>query len=381
MSDFLMPALGADMTEATIVEWLKSEGDAVHRGDVVAVVETVKGAIEIEIFEDGILGRIKAPVGETIPVGAVLAEVRANGAGDATQQPAPEPQASGPSTISEKPVIKTKIRVSPAALRRADELSLDIADVAAGSDGVVGIAEVEAAGKAPTPARPPSKQGLDLDAMRQAIGKAMARSKREIPHYYVESTFSMSAFMIWLEALNKKRSVEDRILYAAPLIKAVALALSKAPSLNGIYDGDTHQRSKNVHLGVATAMRGGGLIAPALHYADRLTVDETMAKLRYLVSRVRQGQLRGSELSDPTATISILGEDTADSLQPVIYPPQVAIIGCGAIRKRPWAIGGSVEVHPVMTVTIAADHRASDGRAAGKFLNELKTLLKRPEIL
>lgn len=386
MSDFLMPSLGADMDEATIVEWLKSEGDVVQRGDIVAVVETVKGAIEIEIFEDGVLGALKAAVGDVIPVGAAMAEVHAadpdKPALDTGSQDKAKVASRIPTTAPTK--VHTKVRVSPAALRRAVELGLEIADVPAGSDGIVGIAEVEAAknsSKRPATQKTASKPGLDLDAMRRAIGAVMVRSKQEIPHYYVESTFDVSRFVAWLETENKKRSVAERLLYAAPLIKAIALALSTAPKLNGLFKDGEHRAVDQVHLGVATALRGGGLIAPALHDADKLTVDETMTKLRDLISRVRQGRLRGSELSDPTVTVSILGEDTADSLQPVIYHPQVAIIGCGALRVRPWVVDGSVEGRDTMTVTVAADHRVSDGRVAGRFLKNLDSILKRPEDL
>ena len=380
-----MPSLGADMNEATVVEWLKDEGDAVHRGEVIAVVETVKGAIEIEVFEDGVLDKVEASVGDAVSVGEVLAHIASKDAkavsGVETVAPnLPKKKREEPASIN----TRTKVQVSPAALKRAAELGIDISKISSGEDGIIGLAEVEAqstGSKTEAPAKRTTKQGLDLDAMRQAIGAAMARSKREIPHFYVGSTLDLSRLLDWLEDGNKHRSVEERILYAAPLIKAVAMALKKSPVLNGFFEDDQHQLSEDVHLGVTTSLRGGGLIAPAMHNTDTLTTGEVMVKLRGLVSRVRTGRLRGSEMTDPTATISILGDDTADSLLPVIYPPQVAIIGCGAIRSRPWIVDDLVEVRRTMVVTVAADHRVGDGRGASRFLNHLNTLLQEPETL
>ena len=386
MSDFFMPSLGADMDSATVVEWLKSEGENVERGEVIAVVDTVKGAIEIEVFENGVLDKIQASVGDVVSVGEKLAHITSQNSTQDTQSAVPDRPKPKQKTQEETAPVngKSKPRVSPAALSKAIELGLDISKIQAGEDGIIGLAEVEAyprISKSDRPAKRSTKPGLDLDVMRQAIGAAMARSKREIPHYYVESTLDLSPFLTWLEQKNKDRSVEDRILYAAPLLKAMALALKKAPTLNGFFEDGRHQPSEQVNLGVATSLRGGGLIAPALHNVAALTVDETMLKLRDLVSRARLGRLRGSEMSEPTVTISILGDETADRLQPVIYPPQVAIIGCGAIRVRPWIVNGSVEACRTMVVSVAADHRASDGRAASRFLNQLNSILQSPETL
>jgi pyruvate dehydrogenase E2 component (dihydrolipoamide acetyltransferase) len=277
-------------------------------------------------------------------------------------------------------------------------VGIDLKSLRPGPDGVIGISEVAAAIEArrerqPALAHGPphapetapeagsatgAKPGLDRDAMRRAIGAAMARSKREIPHYYVSSTLDVTAFLKWLEALNAQRSVEARILYAAPLFKAVALALKAAPQLNGTFADGRHNPSAAVHVGVATALRGGGLIAPALHDTGGLALDEAMSRLRDIVSRVRTGRIRSSEMTDATVTLSMLGDDTADTVQPVIYPPQVAIIGCGAIRERPWVVEGAIVPRRVINVTVAGDHRVSDGRVAARFLKRLEALLGDP---
>jgi pyruvate dehydrogenase E2 component (dihydrolipoamide acetyltransferase) len=386
MKEFRMPSLGADMEGGTLVEWLKAPGEHISRGDIIAVVETVKGAIEIECFDDGVLERTLVEPGSAVAVGEVLARITGDGeVGPAVSEPVAA-QAVPPRPIPPPAAApdSSRPRISPAARRRASELGINLAAVATGPDGVVGIAEVNAAARAdgmPEAPRKGLKAGLDRDVMRRAIGAAMARSKREIPHYYVSSTVDMTSFLDWLGDLNAGRNVTERILYAAPLLKAVALALRRAPRLNGTFVEGTFKAGSAIHVGVATALRGGGLIAPAIHDADELTIDSAMTKLRDVVERVRSGRMRGSEMTDPTVTLSILGEDMADRVFPVIYPPQVAIIGCGAIRERPWIVKGAVVARRVMEVAVAADHRVSDGRTAARFLKRLEAILNKPELL
>lgn len=383
MIAFRMPSLGADMENGKLIEWLKEPGDDIKRGDILAVVETVKGAIEIESFDEGVLEKHVATLGQSIPVGETLALIR--GIGESSEEVDAEFRAESVSGDGAS-------KATPAARKRAHEAGLDLAGITPGTDGVIGLEQVNAAisttseksdadKTGATTKTKTVKPGLDLTAMRKSIGAAMARSKRGIPHYYVASPIDCTAFTNWLERENEKRPVAERILYAAPLIKAVALALMKTPNLNGFYTDEEFHSASGIHIGVATSLRGGGLIAPALHDAGKLSVDNIMAHLRDLVSRVRTGRLRASEMSDPTVTISILGEDTADAVAPVIYPPQVAIIGCGSISKRPWVIDGDIRIRDVITVTVAGDHRVSDGRAAAQFLRHLRNALQKPEEL
>ena len=390
MKTFKMPSLGADMNDGTLVEWLKAPGDKVSRGDIVAVVETVKGAIEIECFDEGVLTDLVVEPGATVKIGEVLAYLNGASTEDNASLVASvvEPvRAAAPIEAPAALSATSSRRISPAARKRAEELGVDVSLVNAGPQQVIGIAEVEAVAvqRSSAQADAPTKRKRDpaamRDAMRQTIGRAMARSKREIPHYYVSSTIDVSVFQQWLEGANEERTVADRMLSAAPLLKAVAIALKHVPALNGTYEDDVHRPNSRVHVGVATAIRGGGLVAPAIHDTNHMSPDEVMKRLRDLVARVRSGRIRGTEMSDPTATLSILGEGTADSLHPVIYPPQVAIIGCGAIRQRPWLVDGAIAVRHVMNVTVAGDHRVSDGRAAARFLNRLDAILQEPHSL
>jgi pyruvate dehydrogenase E2 component (dihydrolipoamide acetyltransferase) len=380
-----MPALGADMDWGIVVEWLKHPGDALKRGDIIAVVETQKGAIEIEVFEDGVLDAIAVEPGRKVPVGEVLATIRGpsekaeaeTAAVTAPVAETPKPVVSPPVPVSALPPTTGGLKVSPAARREAERSGIDLSTVAPGPRGVIGLRELEAA----VSVRGAGPKGLDLDEMRKAIAAAMARAKREIPHYYVARTIDVTPLMDWLQTENARRGVAERLLYVVPLLKAAALALKKTPQLNGRFEDGVFHPSETVHIGAATAIRGGGLIAPAIHDVDTLDLDALMEKLRDLVARVRGGRLRSSEMMDPTVTLSNLGEDTADEMFPVIYPPQVAIIGCGAITERAWVVDGNVVPRQVITVSVAGDHRVSDGRTAAQFLNRLDRLLQTPGAL
>jgi pyruvate dehydrogenase E2 component (dihydrolipoamide acetyltransferase) len=379
MADFLMPSLGADMETGKVVQWLVQPGTRVQRGDVVAVVETHKGAIDVEIFLDGVIDDL-VPVGEELKVGAVLAHVRE--AGEAA-----------PSTAA---VTAVRAKVSPAARRRAHELGVDPDRLrGTGTDGSVTLADVERAGSAAAPgAQAPStlapsaaaapqrpRAGFDAALMRQAIARAMTRSKREIPHYYLTSTIDFAAAAGWLESYNRDRGPEERLLPAALLLKATARGLTEVPQLNGFYENETFRAGPGLHIGWAIALRGGGLVAPAIHDVDRQALPELMVALRDLVQRARAGGLRSSELTDPTITVTSVGDRGAESVLGVIYPPQVAIIGFGRIARRPWVVRGQIQPRPLVAASLAADHRASDGHIGGLLLAAIDRALQQPEAL
>ncbi|MEQ8968744.1 MAG: 2-oxo acid dehydrogenase subunit E2, partial [Azospirillaceae bacterium] len=244
------------------------------------------------------------------------------------------------------------------------------------------------AAPAPAAAKAPARgRGLDMAEMRKAIAAAMAKSKREIPHYYLATEIDLSAADAHLAALNAEREPADRLLPGVLTMKATAQALKRMPQFNGFHGPDGFTPSDRVHMGTAVAIRGGGLIAPAIHDADTLSLDALMAALKDLVARVRSGGLRSSELSDPTVTVTALGERGVETVYGVIYPPQVALIGFGKpVRKvvpvtGPDGRGEAVAIRPRLTATLAADHRVSDGRAGGLFLAEIDKLLQSPEAL
>lgn len=409
MSEFRMPSLGADMEYGTVVDWRVKAGDRVKRGDVVALVETEKGVIEVEIFEAGVIESLVVQPGQKVPVGAPLAILRgepgAKGqepsaqrigtAGETVVVVAPttisaesrvtaEAQSSAPTAAAVAPSTARRAEISPLARKRARELGVDLTElVATRPNGAICAEDVERVAPKPAAApqvAPPAK-ALDLAAMRRVIAAAMARSKREIPHYYLASSIDMQRALAWLAAENAKRPVTKRLLYAALLLRAVALALKSTPELNGVWVDEGFQASEAIHIGVAISLRQGGLINPAIHDVDKKNLDEVMVSLLDLVNRARSGHLRSSELSAGTITVTNLGEQGVQSVFGVIYPPQVALVGCGKMTERPVAMNGLLGVRPMIDVTLAADHRVSDGHRGGRFLLAVERLLQEPDKL
>ena len=376
MPEFRMPSLGADMEAGKLVEWLVQPGQKVKRGDVVAVVETQKGAVDVEIWEDGVVDALVVEPGTTVPVGEVLATLRGEGIGAQPAPVTPKPVSTVPPPTGMAGAPSEQYKISPAARRRAQELGVDISRLTPGSaDGIISIAEVERAAHAIVP--PLDKQ----EAMRQAIAAAMARSKREIPHYYLGNSIDVTRALDWLAQENAKRSVKERILSAAVLLRAVAIALKDVPELNGFWIDRQFRPSLAANLGVGIALRGGGLVAPAIRDAQDKRIPEIMSALSDLVQRSRSGSLRSSELTDATITVTNLGEQGVETVYGVIYPPQVALVGFGRVSERPWVNEGTVQIRKVMQATLCADHRASVGHRGAVFLAALDRLLQEPEKL
>lgn len=401
MKEFRMPSLGADMEAGTLIEWLKRPGDTLQRGDIVAVVETQKGAIEIEVFDTGILDATLVEPGAEVPVGHVLAMIRSAEeppggmvAPRFGSTPVEAPLSGSPHPLSPAltplvtaatsaaPPIGARIerpKVTPLARRLAAERKIDLSKISVGTDGIVGLREIEGAAARPLRLRRAGR--LDAGEMRKAIAAAMARANRDIPHYYVSTAIDVSPLVGWLAEYNRTRPVDARLLYVAPLLKAVAVTLTQFEALNGYFENGVFLPSADINVGIAVAMRRGGLVTPAILGVDGLDLASLMARLNDVVGRVRGGGLRSSELSMGTVTLTNLGERTADAILPIIYPPQVAIIGCGQIRERPWVADGRVVARPLLEVTVAGDHRVSDGRTGAQFLRRLEELLSKPEDL
>lgn len=380
-----MPSLGADMEAGTLVEWLKQPGDELERGDIIAVVETQKGAIEIEVFDNGVIEEHLAQVGATLPVGAPMARIRVNGeaAGEMIAPTAPAAPAvttlpPSPAVFRPAPSAPSPARVSPAARRLADEQGVDLATLKGSGPGG-SITRADVAGVPFVPRA--EKRGYDFAAMRQAIAAAMARSKREIPHYYLSETVDIGAAQDWLAAHNAARAPRDRLLMGALFVKAVARAAGEFPEFNGFHTGKGFQPSRAVHPGLAIAIRGVGLAAPAIHNAADLDLAALMASMRDLVGRVRAGRFKSSEIADPTITVTSPGERGAETVLGVIYPPQVAIVGFGAVATRPWLVDGVIAARPLVCVTLAGDHRVSDGHRGSIFLARIGGLLAEPGLL
>jgi len=402
MAEFVMPTLGSDMTEGTLVQWKKKVGERVVKGEIIAEVDTEKAAIEIESFHTGIMEQLLTKPGDRVPVGTVMAIIREEGtqATSAVQPPASpalsqrvspkEPVSAVPHAPppSAAPVAEPgRLRISPAARKLAGELGVDPASVqGTGPGGAITLDDIQHGAQrqrqepsAPTTFAEPA--GDRQARMRQTIAAAMARSKREIPHYYLSSTIDMGRAMTWLKEENIKRPVTDRLLYGVLLVKAVALALRQVPELNALWKDNAAVQSPNIHVGVAVSLRQGGLIAPAIHDTDKRSLGELMTSFQDVVKRARAGTLRSSELSDPTITVTSLGEQGVETVFGVIYPPQVALIGFGKVVERPWVLDGQVVSRPVVTASLSADHRVTDGHRGGVFLSSIDRLLQEPRQL
>ncbi|MFE3638288.1 2-oxo acid dehydrogenase subunit E2 [Streptomyces sp. NPDC059168] len=473
MTAFTMPSLGADMDEGVLREWLVAEGDPVRRGDVVAVVETDKAAIEVECFESGTVGRLLVEPGTRVPVGTPLAVIEGASPGvpagtrgrrpatpgtteppgratrpparpAPTPAPAPapaptptparapvEPSAAAVASGGAGPLVRhlatsrgvdlaavhgtgpggrvtradvehapppraPGVRATPYARRLARDLGVDLAAVpGSGEGGAVRAADVRAflsagageqeprrAERRPHPPAPATGRPEErTDAMRRAIADLMSRSKREIPHYYLSTTIDLTAAAQWLRRVNRGRPPAGRLVPAALLLKAAAVAAREVPDLNGHWRDGGFVPGAEVDLGIAVSLRRGGLLAPVIHHADTLSPDDLMARLKDLVRRARRGRLRGSETTGATLTVTNLGDQGVETVFGVIHPPQVALVGFGAVVERPWAAGGMLGVRPVVTATLAADHRATDGAVGARYLTAVDRLLREPEEL
>ena len=425
MIEFRLPSLGADMDEGKLLEWRVRPGDEVKKGQIVCVVDTAKAAIDVECWHDGTVHALLTEPGTTIPVGTLMAVLREAGEAAAEVErrlqalasasarpaaaatpaavaapalPAAVAAAAPPAVAAAAPAAPTAVpatapavprRISPAARKRAAELGVDLDRVPAGADGTIALAEVERAATAapagktpPAAARPAAATMAERAAqMRKVIGAAMARSKREIPHYYLAEDVLLTAALAWLAERNATRGVTDRLLLAPLLLKGVAAALRRYPDFNGFYRDDAFAPAAGIHIGVAISLRAGGLVTPALLDVDRKEIEQLNRELLDLIRRARAGSLTSSELTAGTITVTNLGEQGVAQVHGVIFPPQVALVGFGRPTERAWAADGALRAATVLTATLAADHRASDGHRGGLFLAALRELLQNPDQL
>jgi pyruvate dehydrogenase E2 component (dihydrolipoamide acetyltransferase) len=395
MIEFRMPSLGADMEDGTLREWKVKPGDTVARGDIIADVETMKGIIEIEVFDEGIVEQLLIKADEKVPVGTVMALIRPLGAEaglekDIAQEAKPaelHPIMERPAPADAPVPTHEGVRASPLAKRIAAENHLDLSTIqGTGEGGAITREDVEKAlserdiklkprAVEITPPAPASTESI-----RMAVAAAMSKSNREIPHYYLETTIDMYKAMTWLTEANRQRPVSKRLLPVALLIKAMAKSLPEFPDLNAVWENGL-QRKTAINIGFVISLRTGGLVVPAIQRADEKSVDEIMEVLNDLIPRARALKLRSSELSESTITMTSLGDGGADSVFGVIYPPQVALVGFGGITEQPVAENGMLGIRPVLRATLAGDHRATDGLTGSRFLAALKNKLQQPETL
>ena len=435
MIDITMPSLGADMAEGTLIEWLVTIGDQVNKGDIIAVIETDKGAIDMEAYQSGKVSKIVVQPITKVPVGTVLARLESDSNSDpGSKTPTTKPKQQqqnktleeesdkqtqteeivSEKIVSEKIVSKKALPIdtlpeeifpkkkspkkasplaSPLVRKIAEDSQLDLSTIkGSGPGGAIILNDVvndaannssEAVDGSKKIKKTSTQNNTDTNtnAMRTAIALAMEKSKREIPHYYLSLDIDISKTLQWLHTENKEREPDQRQLLLAVLLKAVANTLIKFPQLNGYYLNNQFQPSEGVHIGNAISLRKGGLVVPAIHHVETLSLDDVMRALRDVVNRSRGGRLRSSELSDATITVTNMGDLGSDTVFGIIYPPQVAIIGFGTPRKAPQVKDNALIVSHIITISLSADHRVSDGGLGAKFLNTFAHQLQKPESL
>jgi len=422
-----MPQMGADMTEGTVVRWLKKEGETVTRGEIIAEIETDKANVEIEAFEGGVFRKALAAEGDVVQVGEVIAVIAgagddiskysepldAKGAPKAAIAPAasavktagavvaarssdPEsrsrPAAPAPASaqqVPRAPATNGRLRVSPVARRIAQERGIDLAAVqGSGPDGRIVRHDVESfAGApprpttdvAPAPASATAAPAV-ISKMRQAIARRMAQSKREAPHYYLLVDVDMTDAMAFRQQANEDLGEESRISINDLIVKACAIALQRHPAFNATIAADAvaRQERQNICIGIAL---DDGLIAPAILDAGSKPLARIAAESKDLVTRSKGGSLRADELTAGTFTISNLGAYGIETLVAIIQPPQTAILGVGSVTEAAGVRDGTVVVRQVMKLALSADHRVTDGSEGARFLSEIKHLLEKPLLL
>lgn len=430
MIEFLMPSLGADMEDATLIEWKKKPGDTVKRGDIIAEVETQKELIEIEIFEEGTIAELLIKEGAKIPVGTVMALINPSVVALETkiEEKIPEQESIPLQPIEEKEtepiyvpkVEETPIKESPLYQRSIDdnpigfqkttetepnvaitkddvdntiekteaddnpidtlkttETEPDVAITKDNVDNTIEKIEIENTEILPDES---DNQGNTAEGIRTAVAAAMSKSKREIPHYYLEKKINLSNTLAWLQIANEHRVAKKQLLPVALMIKATAKSLLEFPDLNAIWDNGL-QLKKDINIGFVVSLRTGGIIVPAIHQVDKKNVDEIMDALNEIIPRARAMRLQSSEWNDSSITITNISDGGADSIFGIIHPPQVAIIGFGNILEQPHAENGMIGICPFVNVTLAGDHRATDGLIGSRFLITLNKHLQNPELL
>ncbi len=374
ITEVIMPKLGQTMEEGKIERWLKKKGDRVEKGEALLEVTTDKATLEVEAYGSGILRKVIVPDGETVLVTTVIGYIAEENdklpdKADSPAKPAggsePEPEVSVPLPGKESELNfsrKERIKASPLAKRIAAENGIDLEKVEGTGPG--GRITKEDVLSAVSPVKIPT----GLTPMRKAIAEQMAKSKREIPHYYLTAEVDMSE-------VSKKRKNLKGISVTHFIIKAVAAALSEFQQVNAVWEGNGPRSFPEANIGIAVGLEDG-IIVPVLRNAGKKTVREISSETASLVSKAKERKLSVEEYSGATFTISNLGMFGIESFLPIINPPQAAILGIGAIKEKCIPVEGKIEIKPMMKLTLSVDHRAVDGACAAQFMRKLCSILE-----
>ena len=403
----VMPQMGYDMREGTVVRWRKQEGEAVSRGEVIAEIETDKATVEMEAYSGGILSKIVVEEGKTVPVGELIAVIGEPGetlppieelqgkedvpTAAPTEQAVAESKAEAATTAPApaKPAPSTEKRATPIARRLAREKGIDLTTVSGtGPGGRITEADIvsyeKSGGEAPAPptAAPAAPQVLsggkvELSRMRRAIAKVTVQSKREAPHFYVTSEIDMSEAMSVRAQLNETLGGDIRVSVNDLIVKATALALVTYPNFNASFQEDHLQLHANLNIGIAIALEQG-LIVPAVSDCQNKSLAEIAKASRDLIQRAQNGTLRAEEYTGGTLSISNLGMFDVESFAAIIFPPNAAVLAVGTVKEQPVVRDGQIVIAQTMKATVSVDHRVADGAEGARFLMEVKKNLEQP---
>lgn len=398
-TNIVMPKMGYDMREGTVVRWHKKEGETVARGEVLADIETDKATVEFEAYTNGVLGKIVAAAGVVVPVGELIAVITAPGEGVPDNLPASK---AGPisAAVSAAPSVSQivdsaraatpgEVRASPIARRLARERGVNLDDITGTGPGGR-IVEKDVLEYTPS-AAPPTAQAssadpntqshlVELSRMRQAIARVTADSKRDAPHFYVTAEVDMTKAMNLRRDINEAIPSESRVTVNDLIVKAAAIALAKHPKFNASFQGESLRMNASINIGIAIALEAG-LMVPGIGDCAGKSLREIAAGSKDLIERANSGHLRNEEYSETTFSVSNLGMYDVESFAAIIYPPHAAVLAVGTVKEQAVVRNGELSVALTMKATLSTDHRVADGAEAARFLVEIKNILENPVTL
>jgi pyruvate dehydrogenase E2 component (dihydrolipoamide acetyltransferase) len=411
----IMPKLGFDMAEGTLVRWVKKEGETVNKGEVLAEIETDKATVEVESTAGGVVRKLVVDEGAVVPVGTPIAVVgmadeviqefghKGSGNQESGKQEkvasresrveTPKPEILQPATPNPQSAI---VRASPLAKKIASEHKVDLSKVkGSGPGGRIVRRDVEAAlaggdvasvSTAPvfTPVIPISKpdETVSMSKLRQAIARRMTESKTTLPHFYVTHEYKVDALLDLRKQFNGIVPENEKLSVNDFIVKAVALTLRQFPNLNASLNGTSVVRHGAVNIGVAVSVEGG-LLTVVCHDADQKPLRQISAEVKAMVARVREGKVKPDDIEGSTFSISNLGMYEVENFAAIINPPEAAILAVGSAREVPVVVGADGRPPELgigwrMKATISVDHRVSDGVEAAKFMQALAGFVEEP---
>ncbi len=393
-----MPSMGADMTEGTIVKWLKQEDEKIEKGDKLAEIETDKTVVEMEAYGAGYLRKIVIPEGEKVPVGTVIGfmgemddeipEIKGNPVGqtETVQESSPQPSSLENNSSNSKPTIPDssgRVKASPIARKLAEELGVNLGSLSgSGPGGRITKEDVEAVSGGKNDEVDSDVEGnlTPLSSMRKTIASVTVRSKTEAPHFYITTSVNMTKTLDKRKEFNDQSdvhvSVNDLIIFST------VNALKRFPKFNSSFQNDNLMVYSQINIGIAIALQSG-LIVPALIDCQDKSLKEISSSAKDLGNRAKGngGSLSQEENTSGTFSISNLGIFDVENFTAIIVPPQAAILATGKIAPTPVVDESEIVISQEMKATLSVDHRVADGAEAALFLGEIKSFLENPDNL